>query len=196
MKKFEPISKEERKLVEEGMVTAVKEQFQKDKIEEDYYQYDVFLQSIQFRTYMSHKQLAQAAAYTVDIMEELKNINNNGVDRNKFEEIKRNADNNINNEYEELRTLWQEIEVLHQISTRKLDELVAEIAEFRKVGGAYWMIMSKPFFLQTLYAIYEVIVDRFDEIEERNWYDTSAMFLMRAIMRVRSVEIVNEENNL
>lgn len=196
MKKFEPISTEERKIIEEGIVAAIIEQFQKDEIEDEYYRYDVFLQNIRFRTQMSHKQLARAAAYTVDIMEELKNINNNGVNRNKLEEIKKSAENNINSKYGELRTLWQELEALRQISTKKLDELVEEIAEFRKVGGAYWMIMSKPFFLQALYAVYEVIVDRFDDTEERNWYDTSAMFLMRAIMRVRSVDIVNEESNL
>ena len=196
MKKFEPISTEERKIIEEEIVTAVIEQFQKEEIEEEYYRYDVFLQNIRFRTQMSHKQLALAAAYTVDIMEELKNINNNGVNRNKFEEIKKSAENNINSKYGELCTLWQELEALRQISTKKLDELVEEIAEFRKVGGAYWIIMSKPFLLQALYAVYEVIVDHFDDTEERNWYDTSAMFIMRAIMRVRSVNIVNEESNL
>ena len=196
MKKFEPISTKERKIIEEGIVTAVIEQFQKEEIEEEYYWYDVFLQNIRIRTQMSHKQLARAAAYTVDIMEELKNINNNGVNRNKFEEIKKSAENNINSKYGELCTLWQELEALRQISTKKLDELVEEIAEFRKVGGAYWLIMSKPFLLQALYAVYEVIVDRFDDTEERNWYDTSAMFIMRAIMRVRSVNIVNEESNL
>ena len=196
MKKFEPINKEERKLIEEGIVAAVIEQFQKEKIEDEYYRYDVYLQNIRFRTQMSNKQLARAAVYTVDIMEELKNINNNGVNRNKFEEIKKSAENNINSKYGELCTLWQELEALRQISTKKLDELVEEIAEFRKVGGAYWLIMSKPFLLQALYAVYEVIVDRFDDTEERNWYDTSAMFIMRAIMRVRSVNIVNEESNL
>ena len=193
MRKFEPISKEEREQIEEGMVAAIKEQFQKDKVEGEYYQYDVFLQNIQFRTCMSYEELARAATYTVDIMEEMKAINNNGVNRSKFEEIKQNADKNIKSKDSELRTVWHAIEVVRQISTKKLDELVAEIAEFRRVGGAYWMLMSKPYFQQTLYAIYEVIVDRFDEKEERNWYDTSAMFLMRAIMRVRSEEIDNEE---
>lgn len=193
MRKFEPISKEEREQIEEGMVAAIKEQFQKDKVEGEYYQYDVFLQNIQFRTCMSHEELARAATYTVDIMEEMKAINNNGVNRSKFEEIKQNADKNIKSKDSELRSVWHAIEVVRQISTKKLDELVAEIAEFRRVGGAYWMLMSKPYFQQTLYAIYEVIVDRFDEKEERNWYDTSAMFLMRAIMRVRSEEIDNEE---
>lgn len=193
MKKFEPISKKERKQIEEEMVAAIKEQFQKDKVEGEYYQYEVFLQNIHFRTYMSHKELAQAASYTVDIMEEMKKINNNGVNRTKFEEIKQNADKNIKSKDGELRTLWHAIEVVNQMSTEKLNGLVAEIAEFRRVGGAYWMLMSKPYFQQTLYAIYEVIVDRFDETEERNWYDTSAMFLMRAIMRVRSEEIDEKE---
>ncbi len=193
MKKFEPISKKERKQIEEGMVAAIKEQFQKDKVEGEYYQYEVFLQNIHFRTYMSHKELAQTASYTVDIMEEMKEINNSGVNRTKFEEIKQNADKNIKSKDGELRTLWHAIEVVNQMSTEKLNGLVAEIAEFRRVGGAYWMLMSKPYFQQTLYAIYEVIVDRFDETEERNWYDTSAMFLMRAIMRVRSEEIDEKE---
>ena len=193
MRKFEPISKEEREQIEEGMVAAIKEQFQKDKVEGEYYQYDVFLQNIQFRTCMSHEELARAATYTVDIMEEMKAINNNGVNRSKFEEIKQNADKNIKSKDSELRSVWHAIEVVRQISTKKLDELVAEIAEFRRVGGAYWMLMSKPYFQQTLYAIYDVIVDRFEEKEERNWYDISAFFLMRAIMCVRSEEIDNEE---
>lgn len=193
MKKFEPISKEEREAVEEAVVIAVKEQFQKEKVEDEYYQYDVILQNIQFRTYMSHEELEQAATYAVDILEEMKSINNKGVNRIKFEEIKENADKKINSKDGKLGPIWQDIEVMHQIRTKNLDRLVAEIAEFRRVGGAYWLLMSQPCFLQALYAVYDVIVDRFDEVEESNWYDRSAFFLMRAIMRVRSEGFDKEE---
>ena len=80
-----------------------------------------------------------------------------------------------------------------QIGTGNLEKIVMEIAEFKRVGGAYWMIMSQPSFRQALFAVYEVIVDCFDGREERNWYNISAFFLMRAIMRVRSDEISKKE---
>ena len=91
-----------------------------------------------------------------------------------------------------LRQVCHAVEVMKKISTETLDNLVDEIAEMRKVGGAYWMLMSYPTFRQALFAVYDVIVDRFEEKEERNWYDISAFFLMRAIMRVRSEEIDRE----
>lgn len=193
MKKFEPISKEEREILEEALVTAVKEQFQKVQKENEYFQYDVELQSIKFRTYMTHEQLKQAASYTVDILEEMKEINNSGVNRAKFEEIKESVPKKFENNYEMLRQVCHAVEVMKKISTETLDRLVDEIAELRNVGGAYWMLMSHPAFKQALFAVYDVIVDRFEEKEERNWYDISAFFLMRAIMRVRSEEIDEKE---
>lgn len=193
MKKFEPISKEEREILEEALVTAVKEQFQKVQKENEYFQYDVELQSIKFRTYMTHEQLKQAASYTVDILEEMKEINNSGVNRAKFEEIKESVPKKFENNYEMLRQVCHAVEVMKKISTETLDRLVDEIAELRNVGGAYWMLMSHPNFKQALFAIYDVIVERFEEKEERNWYDISAFFLMRAIMRVRSEEIDEKE---
>ena len=192
MKKFEPISKEEREGLEEALVTAVKEQFQKEMVEDEYYQFDVELQSIKFRTYMTNKELKQVASYTVDILEEMKTINNNGVSRAKFEEIKESVPKKFEGNHEMLRQVCHAVEVMKKISTETLDSLVEEIAELRKVGGAYWMLMSHPTFRQALFAVYDVIVDRFEEKEERNWYDISAFFLMRAIMRVRSEEIDRE----
>lgn len=192
MSKFEPISKEERDVIEEALVTAVKEQFQKEIVENEYYRYDVTLQNIKFRTYMTHKELERAASYTVDILEEMKRINNNGVNRAKFEEIKESVPEKFEGNHEMLRQVCHAVEVMKKISTETLDSLVEEIAELRKVGGAYWMLMSHPTFRQALFAVYDVIVDRFEEKEERNWYDISAFFLMRAIMRVRSEEIDRE----
>ena len=193
MKKFEPISKEEREILEEALVTAVKEQFQKVQKENEYFQYDVELQSIKFRTCMTHEQLKQAASYTVDILEEMKEINNSGVNRAKFEELKDSVDKEIKSEKSMIREVSHAVVVMTHISTEKLDNLVNEIAELRNVGGAYWMLMSHPAFRQALFAVYDVIVDRFEEKEERNWYDISAFFLMRAIMRVRSEEIDEKE---
>lgn len=193
MKIFEPISREERKEIEDGMVAAVKEQFQKEKIEGKYYQYDVDLKNIQFRTYMTHKELKQAASYAVDILEELKAINNNGVNRAKFEEIKEEVSKKIKGNYEGLIPLLQANGVMNQISTEKLEELVSKIADLRRVGGAYWMLMSHPHLKHALVNVYDVIVDCFDVVEECSWYDISAFFLMRAIMRVRSEEIDEKE---
>ncbi len=171
MKKYEPISKEERELLEEALITAVKEQFQKEMVEDEYYRYDVILQNITFRTNMSHKELKCVASYTVDILEEMKKINNNGVNRAKFEEIKESVPKKLEGNYETLRQVCHAVEVMKEISTETMDRLVDEIAELRKVGGAYWMLMSHPTFKQALFAVYDIIVDRFEEKEERNWYD-------------------------
>lgn len=193
MKKYEAISKEEREEVEELLVCAIMEQFEKEKVEEEYYQYDVVFQDIHFRTYMTHEELQKAAAYTIDILEEFKVINNTGVNRKKLEKISENANQKVGCEGSELKSVWHAIEVMRQIGTENLEKIVREIAEFRRVGGAYWMIMSQPTFRQALFAVYEVIVDRFEEKEERNWYHISAFFLIRAIMRVRSEEMNEDE---
>lgn len=193
MKNYEEISKEEREEVEELLVCAVTKQFEKEKIEDEYYQYDVVFQDIHFRTYMTHEELKKAAAYTVDVLEEFKRINNNGVNSERLEEISEDADRKVGCDGSELKQVEYALEVMRQIGTENLEKIVKEIAEFRRVDGAYWMIMSQPAFRQALFAVYEVIVDRFDEKEERNWYHISAFFLIRAIMRVHSEEISEEE---
>ena len=69
----------------------------------------------------------------------------------------------------------------------ELGELILhKVANMRRVGGAYWMLLSRPGLISAIYAVYDRIVDNFDD---ENIYIQSIYFLLRAIMKVRSEEI-------
>jgi len=59
-KSFEKISAGFREEIEEIIKTTIIENFQKEKTEEDFYKYEVQLQSIKFVTYMLNEELEKS----------------------------------------------------------------------------------------------------------------------------------------
>ena len=51
------------------------------------------------------------------------------------------------------------------------------------IGGAYASIIAHPQLIQTIIAVYDVLVDSFDD---EHLYCTSAYFLLRGIMHINS----------
>ena len=88
LKSFEAITVEEHSEIEEVLIKAVNDQFRKEKISENYFKYEVVLQGNKFIAAMSVDEVAESAKLTVDILEELKNINNSGINR---DELKRSG---------------------------------------------------------------------------------------------------------
>ena len=59
-KSFEKINAGFREEIEEIIKTTIIENFQKEKTEEDFYKYEVQLQSIKFVTYMLNEELVKS----------------------------------------------------------------------------------------------------------------------------------------
>lgn len=181
-KSFEKVSVEFRKEIEEVLKMTIIENFQKEMVEEDFYKYEVQLQSIKFVTYMSNEELEKSVELTIDLMEELKILNNDGMNAQMLQE----KITNIEMQYED--ELMRHIALWNEIFTERIHKIIGKINVIRRVGGAYAMLISNPCFKSAIYAVYERLVDNFDDEE---LYCQSAYFLVRAVMRMHSNEIQN-----
>ena len=178
-KSFVKVSAEFRKEIEEILKTTIIENFQKEVAEEDFYKYEVQLQSIKFVTYMSNEELEKTIELTIDLLEELKNLNNGGMNAQMLQEKITNIETQYQDELMRQLALWNEI------FTDRIHKIIGKIDVIRRVGGAYAMLISNPCFKSAIYAVYERLVDNFDDEE---LYCQSAYFLVRAVMRMHSDE--------
>lgn len=177
---FEKVSAECRKELEESLMTKIIEDFQKEMVEEDFYKYEVQLQSIRFITCMTNDELEKSIELTIDLLEELKNLNNGGLNAQMLQEKVRKVETEYQDEVMRQLVIWNEV------FNKKLHEIIGEIDVVRRVGGAYAMLISNPCFYSAIYAVYERLVDNFDD--EKLYYH-SVYLLVRAVMRMHSNEI-------
>ena len=184
-KKYVKISDEVRKKMVAEFQESVKTEFRKDRIKDDLYKYEVVLQDIYFVTYMTDEEVKLSAQFTIDLLEELKEINNSGIDKKKFEQL-------IETE-EENNEVMRTIKIWNIISTDRMHKLLAEIDRARRVGGAWALLIANPGLINAIWSIYEQIVDKFDDME---LYEISGFFLLRAIMKMHSDEIKVTNCNL
>ena len=182
MKSFEAITVEEHSEIEEVLIKAVNDQFRKEKISENYFKYEVVLQGNKFIAAMSVDEVAESAKLTVDILEELKNINNSGINRDELKRIEKQEDRYDN--------VMQILGIWNSIKTEKLLELISKLDRVRRVGGAWAMLIANPCLISAIYAVYDRIVDSFDNDD---LYMQSVFFLMRAVMQMNSDECEEEK---
>ena len=91
-KKYAKINEEERRALEQEWYECVVRDYRKEMVESDFYKYEVIIQNIKFITYMTEDELKLSAGFAVDLLEELKNINNNGINRKVYEQIMRETE--------------------------------------------------------------------------------------------------------
>lgn len=182
-KKYAKINEEERRALEQEWYECVVRDYRKEMVESDFYKYEVIIQNIKFITYMTEDELKLSAGFAVDLLEELKNINNNGINRKVYEQIMREK------EQEEETNIFRVIGIWNKISTDGMTKLVAKIDMTRRVGGAYAMLLANPGLISAICAVYEQLVDQF---EDEEMYDLSGYFLLRAIMKMNSNECKDE----
>ena len=180
--RFQRIDENERKNMEADLFETVVGKFRKDMIEEGYYRYEVEIQFIHFKTDMTDQELKETVKLTIDLLEELKNINNEGLDKENFEDLLAEAKRPEN---EKLWPLW----MWNQVRTNSIDRIVQEIDDVRRVGGAWSMLIANPQLETATLAVYQRIVDVFDDTE---LYETCAWFLLRSIMRMHSDPLSKE----
>ena len=130
---------------------------------------------------MTDQELKETVKLTIDLLEELKSINNNGVDKTTFESLLTESKSQEN---QPLWPLW----LWNQIHTNSIDRIVQEIDTVRRVGGAWAMLIADPQLMTAALAVYQRIVDAFDDTE---LYETCAWFLLRSVMRMHSDPIAD-----
>jgi len=119
-KKYENIHEETKKELEEDLKTAIIRDCRKEMIEEGFYKYEVQIQNIRFVTYMSEDEVELSARLAIDILEELKNINNSGFDRERLNEMQKNAE-------AEKNELLSNILIWNKLCSERLLQIIDEI---------------------------------------------------------------------
>ena len=106
-KKYEKISMEERMQVEKELYESVVEQFRRELIEGGFYKYEAILQDFKFNTIMTDEELQESAKLTVNVLEELKEINNNGMDRASWERLVKAVNAEEESHVLQVMEIWQ-----------------------------------------------------------------------------------------
>lgn len=180
IKQFNAITEEEHKEIEEILIRKVDEEFRLEKLSDNYFKYKVELQGIEFITDMSIDEIAESAKLTVDILEELKTINNSGLNKSELERIEEVVRKAYDNEVTQILGIW------NRITTCQLTELMYELDRVRRVDGAWAMLIANPCLVSAIYAVYDKMADAFDDDK---LYLISAYSLMRAVMRMHSHDV-------
>ena len=188
LKQFDAITAENHSEIEEALIKAVNDEFRREEIAENYFKYIVELQGNRFITAMSLDEVEESARLTVDILEELKNINNSGINRAELERTEKEKNRNET----EGGNVMQILGIWNCIKTDRLSEIIYELDRVRRVGGAWALLLANPCLISAIYAVYDRIVDSFDDDE---LYLQSAYFLMRAVMKMHSDEIADKEHS-
>ncbi len=94
----------------------------------------------------------------------------------------------VNIEVEYQKDIIRQLAIWNEICSERMNEIIAKIDVVRRVGGAYAMLISNPCLKSAIYAVYERLVDNF---EDEKLYCQSAYFLVCAVMRMHSDEIWN-----
>ena len=183
---FEKIEDAERERVEKLLYKSIIEEYQKNKISEEYYQYEVILQKRTFITDMTDQELKDTVHLAVDVMEELKEINNDGLYKEKFANHLKEVGADSGKGWE----LMQVLKIWQIFLTEQMKKIIAEIDKTQRVGGAWAMLLANPELESAILSVYKIIVDNFDNPK---LYYHSADFLIRAIMNMHGQACCNED---
>lgn len=109
-------------------------------------------------------------------------LQNNGLSNEKCIEISNSIDIKI---AESLRAFhFFDLEEIK--SKSDIISLANEIAAFRKIGGAYWLIQKGPMFYNMLFSVLTVILEDFSD---ENRYIKCAFMLFRTILYLHDYEV-------
>ena len=137
--------------------------------------YDVTVQNNCFSCHYTDEQMGSIASMCLELIKELKRINEGGYTRENLEEAIAENEEDI----------FQVIHAYNSFSTDRMEEIVSQLGDVTRVGGAYYMLISKPGFIQGIYVVFKASIDRMDDIQ--TIFDSLYM-LIRLAMRMCSEE--------
>lgn len=182
-KKYEGISEAEFTEMEDVLFDVANKQLRGKELSEDYFEYVVVLQGQKYVTDMTLEEVRENARLAIKVLEELKSINNSGIDRDEWEKICK--------ECEESTEAMRAIHSWNRIVTDNLNALLQELDSVNRVDGAWAMLIANPCYVSAVCAVYDRMVDSFDE---DGLYLKSAYFLMRAAMKMRGEKYSEEQD--
>lgn len=138
----------------------------------------VSLMNNQFETFLTDDEIRKIAEAANRIVDELIEINDSGMDAPTFREI---CDKECEDTYMSIFSI-----VKKYLMNDKIECIQNEMCEMLKVGGAYAIVKSTPYFIQGIFTVYSACVDKW---EQSHIYETNVFYMARCIMRMNSDDI-------
>lgn len=148
--------------------------------EENFNKYRVQLQEVEFTTYMTDQEVRYSIKYALDLLELLrKRFIEDGITKEVLEKWEQEAEL----ERKDKLTFLREWRMWDKLVDDTFRDLLIKIQECKRVGGAYAMLLALPKLKSAIYAVYEKIVEDF---EDKTLQNIAGFFLVRAIMYMNS----------
>ena len=181
MKQFAYLTAEEQKEYSEVLQAALRYYYPSEEIGSGLNRYEIEIQHIKFETKLYDDEVEKASVLTVEVLEELKRINNEGYTGKMLQAA---IDMAEMGNYGTPALL--QIAVYKTFATDELTDLVSQLNKTMRVGGAYAMFIADPELIDVLVAVFQRIIDNFDN---EDLFNQCAFFLFRGILRMHSVDI-------
>ena len=180
---YEAITKEERAEIEEVLYNKLLEDSWEERKETngDYLVCYCKMQDIEFITEVTRNQLKTLVKLTIDMLEELKNMNNKWLNKEKFDALLERCVKDKDEDIIGFIQLWNEA-----FCTEEIKHIVSEIDKTRKINAIYATLIACPQLIHTTISVYAVLVDTFNDTR---LYYICAYFLFRGIMHTCSREL-------
>ena len=177
----QPSEEDLKKQLQEALIKKIHSDFQVENVGLGLKRYTGYFQNTVFTVELYDDELARIPALAMEIIEELENVNQSGVDAAYVAKLKEE----VHGEYPALHDSWC-IPYWNKLSNLRLKELISEADELCRVGGSYAFLVANPVLISTICAIYDRLVDNFDDLEI---YIRSLYFLTRGLMKMHGDEV-------
>ena len=170
--KYKNMTNEKRKRLEQDVFEKAVKELKKKEIGKELYEFDITIQKIKFISYLSKNELKKSVHMVIDILEELKKLNNSGMDKSQLEKIEKKVESI--QDY-----VMQTFQIWNKISTENLEKLIEQTLEIRNVNFTTAIIFDRPKMISAIISVFFMQVDKFDDEE---LYELSVWFLLRTFM--------------
>ena len=175
VRRFERINDIVRQKLEREYYWKMLDLFCVAQMDDGFHKYEFGGEEDGYTRYVTNEELMQIIKLAIDMLEEMKVINNNGVNRKEFERIYTEVQAKEENEYLQKLYAWE------RMKTDEMKTLIREIDKVARVGGAWALLIANPSLNSIAYGVYDKLVDDFDNEE---WYWRCGFYLVQAIMRM------------
>ena len=170
--KYKNMTNEKRKRLEQDVFEKAVKELKKKEIGKELYEFDITIQKIKCISYLSKNELKKSVHMVIDILEELKKLNNSGMDKSQLEKIEKKVESI--QDY-----VMQTFQIWNKISTEHLEKLIEQTLEIRNVNFTTAIIFDRPKMISAIISVFFMQVDKFDDEE---LYELSVWFLLRTFM--------------
>lgn len=140
--------------------------------------YDVTAVNLHFTCSYSDDEIKKIASLCLDLLEELRRINEDGYTKEDLNQVKNLKDDDTQ--------LLGNIRIYNSFKTEKIEDIILDLGDVTRVDGAYYMVISKPAFIQGINVVFSFIIDNFENAEA---YFSALFMLIRCAMHMHGDEI-------